>query len=286
VAVHDHGFRLYRGARTASWRHPLVIARDALAGAFTVRKTMALLVAAGLSWLVFASLVYLHHNAEALLMFELPMDRLLPIDGSFFLAFLRLQGIVAFLLLLVAGPNLIASDLRDNALPLYLGRPLSRFEYVLGKLLVLLLLGSLVTWVPGLLLLGLQGALAGPAWLGENLRLVSGVFFGSWLLVLVASLVCLALSALLRAKAAIEAAFVAFFTMLALLGQIVERLLQTRWGGLLNVPALLGTVWRALLGRPVEAELSASVAAIALAVLAALCCLVLARRVRAYEVVR
>ncbi len=41
-----------------------------------------------------------------------------------------------FIMLIVtlAGPNLISRDLRFNALPLYLSRPLTRLDYFLGKL--------------------------------------------------------------------------------------------------------------------------------------------------------
>ena len=41
-----------------------------------------------------------------------------------------------FIMLIVtlAGPNLISRDLRFNALPLYLSRPLTRYDYFLGKL--------------------------------------------------------------------------------------------------------------------------------------------------------
>jgi ABC-2 type transport system permease protein len=286
MAVHDHGFRVYTGERTPGWRRPLVIARDALASALGVRKTLVLLVAAGLSALVFAVLIYLHHNIEALLLFRIPMEELLPIDRGFFLAFLRLHGIFAALLVLVAGPNLIAADLRDNALPLYLGRPLSRLEYVLGKLSVLAILGSAVTWVPGLALVGLQAALAGPSWLWQNLPIAAGIFFGSWLIILVLALVCLALSALLRAKVAIEIAFLAFFLMLSMLGAMLQALLRASWVAYLDVPGLVGTVTRAILGHPIDGPLAPVPAAIALALLLLACVAVLARRVRAYEVVR
>ena len=55
-----------------------------------------------------------------------------------------------FILLLVtlAGPNLISLDLRYNALPLYLSRPLTRFDYFLGKLGVIAGLVAAVAVLP------------------------------------------------------------------------------------------------------------------------------------------
>ena len=46
----------------------------------------------------------------------------------------------------------MANDLRTGAILAYLSRPLTRRDYVLGKLLVPLLLNLAVTLVPGLLL--------------------------------------------------------------------------------------------------------------------------------------
>src|SRR5258707_13066390 len=52
----------------------------------------------------------------------------------------------------VNGPPLVSRDLRNNALPLYLCRPFTRTEDVLGKMSVLLILLSAITWIPQLLL--------------------------------------------------------------------------------------------------------------------------------------
>ncbi len=64
----------------------------------------------------------------------------------------------SMILILLAGPNLISQDLRYNALPLYLSRPLRRIDYLFGKLgIIVALLGmiiivpSIVAYVLGLL---------------------------------------------------------------------------------------------------------------------------------------
>jgi len=55
-----------------------------------------------------------------------------------------------FIMLVVtlAGPNLISQDLRFNALPLYLSRPLTRLDYFLGKLGMIGGLVATVTLIP------------------------------------------------------------------------------------------------------------------------------------------
>jgi ABC-2 type transport system permease protein len=57
------------------------------------------------------------------------------------------QAMPAFFVAVIVGPSLIAADLANGALPLYLGRPVDRRDYVLGKLAVLAILLSPMTWV-------------------------------------------------------------------------------------------------------------------------------------------
>ena len=56
---------------------------------------------------------------------------------------------LALFLAAFVGPGQVSPDLANNALSLYLARPFSRAEYVLGKMSVLVILLSLMTWVPG-----------------------------------------------------------------------------------------------------------------------------------------
>ena len=75
----------------------------------------------------------------------------------FYSYFLSYELSFAMILLLVVGPNLISQDLRFNALPLYLSRPLRRVDYFLGKLGVVAAFLGMVIVVPSLVayLLGL-----------------------------------------------------------------------------------------------------------------------------------
>ena len=51
-----------------------------------------------------------------------------------FRQFFDIQLFFPMILVLLVGPDLISQDLRFNAIPLYLSRPVRRFEYFLGKL--------------------------------------------------------------------------------------------------------------------------------------------------------
>ena len=121
------------------------------------------------------------------------------------------------------GPALVAPDLRNNGLPLYLSRPFSRTEYVLGKMAVLVVLMSLITWIPGLLLFLFQGYLEGAGWLGANLRIGMAIFVGSWIWILVLSLVALALSAWVKWKPVARLTLLIVFFVLAGFAKAAQR---------------------------------------------------------------
>jgi ABC-2 type transport system permease protein len=285
MAVFDQGYRVYQGALTPAAGRFLILARYALREAIKSRRTLVFLVLSGVVPLIAAIIVYLHHNVEALAILPIPIADIWPIDGIFFLRLLQVQGIAAFMLFLSAGSTLISSDLRDNALPLYLARPLSRGEYVLGKLTVLLVLGSAVTWVPLLLLFALQSSLQGFSWAVEHIRWGVALLIGSWALLIVLGLVGLAISAALRAKAAAEAAFAGFFLLTPLLGKVIDETLRTDWGVVLNFVAVFESIWRSLLGVNASNHLSAVTAWSVVVSLGLLSAWVLRRRIRAYEVV-
>ncbi len=151
MAVYDRNFGIYQGVRTPTWSRFLILPRYAYQEVFQSRLFVAFLGFCCLMPFAGLLIIYLHHNLAALSFINLPLDRLqevLPINAAFFRRGLGFQGFLCFVLALIVGPALISPDLRNNGLPLYLSRPFSRTEYVLGKLAVLALLMSAITWVP------------------------------------------------------------------------------------------------------------------------------------------
>jgi ABC-2 type transport system permease protein len=62
------------------------------------------------------------------------------------------QGFALLLLIGWVAPPMIAKDLRTKAFLLYFSRPLSKFSYILGKLMVLVVMCSVITTLPALIL--------------------------------------------------------------------------------------------------------------------------------------
>ena len=62
--------------------------------------------------------------------------------------FFQVELYCIMLLVVLVGPNLISRDLRFNALPLYFSRPITRFDYFLGKLGVIAALVAAIAVLP------------------------------------------------------------------------------------------------------------------------------------------
>jgi ABC-2 type transport system permease protein len=126
---------------------------------------------------------------------------------------------------------------------LYLARPFSRTEYVLGKMSVLILLLSAMTWIPGLLLFALQSYMEGWAWMTNNLNIAAGLSLGAWIWILILSLLALAISAWVKWKPAAAVLMFGVFFIAAGFGGAINEVLRTKWGNLFSVPHLIGEVW-------------------------------------------
>lgn len=294
MAVYKRNFQPFAGPHTdPRWRF-LVPARYALQDLLKSKLFVVFLTLCFIYPLISAVVIYVRHNAdllEALAAMGAEVDEFVPIDARFFGMFMRIQGLLAFFLVLFSGPRLVSRDLANNGLALYLCRPFSKTQYVAGKLSVLALLCSLVTWVPGLLLWGFQTGLEGSAWGFANLRSAMALVVGSWIWILVLGFLALAVSAWVKWRPV-----AGFFLLLVYFGgsffsRMVEVLFRNEWGWVLDLDYNIHRVWAELFGTTTPffflstPDLPAWPPVVALAVLTGLCLLALRRRIRAYEVI-
>jgi len=304
MAVYEHTYKQYLGKLTPEWSRFLVIPRHAFRDVFRSKLFTAFFVVCFIPLLIEAILIYLHHNVNALAILKVDVRELIPIDASFFQTFVNLQGTFAFFVTLLVGPPLVARDLRNNALPLYLCRPFSRTEYVLGKMSVLLILLSAITWVPQLLLFLFQSYLEGASWFVNNLSLASAIFIGSVVWILLLALLSQAVSALVKWRVIASAALLGIFFIPSVFGEVINQLFLTRWGKIISLGALIKNVtaglfgtfvqasghvteWDGRIGREIivnEPPLLASW--FVLFLICVICLALLSRKVKAYEVVK
>lgn len=288
MAVYDRGYRGYRGkALTPYWSRSLVLSRYALRDVFASRFFLVFFCACFIWPLMCTFYIYLQYNLKALdvVPFLREIIQSLKIDTFFFrFAFLQSQSMLAFLVAMVVGPALLSADMRNNAMPLYLSRPLNRFDYAFGKWLVLALLLSAITWVPGLALFFLQAYFAGSAWFFEHLQIALGLFLGSWVWIFLLSLFALALSAWVKWKLWARAFYLGAFVLVLIIAEIFKAWYGTWYGGLMSPFDVVNSVWSQLFAMEAEGGVPAAAAWLALFAFWGLCLGLLFRRIRAYEV--
>jgi ABC-2 type transport system permease protein len=229
--------------------------------------------------------IYLAHSASFLAKLGLPLE-LISIDNKFFLLFMSVQGVLAFLLTAFAGPGLISPDLANGSLPLYFCRPFSRAEYVLGKSSVLSILLSEITWIPGVILFVIQAGFAGTAWTWNNLWIAGSLFLSSLILIVILSLLAMALSAWVKWRIVAGALLLAVMFFGAGFAQAINAVLRIDGGYFFDLIYLVVTVWTNLFLVDNERAISAAQAWIAILGYCSVCLWLLLRKVRAYEVIR
>jgi ABC-2 type transport system permease protein len=289
MAVYKRTYRSYSGPATPAWSRFLILTRYASQGIFRSKFVTAMFALCFFYPLGCAIAIYLNHNSSVLSLVRVTAPKLFDIDGKFFLIYLGVQGTLSFFLTAFIGPGLVSPDMANGALPLYFYRPFSRTEYILGKLFVTARLLSFITWVPGLILFGIESSLSGTQWMSANLRLAAGVFFGAWIWILLISLIALALSAWVRWRIVAGALVLAVMFLGSGFGHALDVVLRgSKIGYFIDPGRLSTTVWEHMLGVETSATetLSATAAWIGLLAICGLCLLLLTRKVRPYEVVR
>ena len=179
-----------RAAVGKSWQ---VITRAGIRTVLAKRSFIALMLMAWAPFVVRAVQVYVAAN--------FPQASFLAPKAETFREFLGQQGVFVFFVTIYIGAGLIANDRRANALQVYLSKPLTRAEYVAGKLAILFLFLVGVTWLPAILLLLVQIMFAGSfTFVRDNIFLLPAITLFSLLQVLVAAMTMLALSSMSKSS--------------------------------------------------------------------------------------
>jgi len=170
---------------------------------------------------------------------------------------------------------------------------------------VLLILLSLITWIPQLLLFLLQSYLEGFTWFRTNLWLGSAIFIGSMVWILLLALISQTVSALVKWRVIASGAILGLFFIPSVFGEFINVVFLTRLGNLISIAALMRNISSGLFGTFVETTGTIRIDAFdgtvreiilnepplwiswtVLFVFCAICLAVLSRKVKAYEVVK
>src|SRR5256714_5034204 len=293
MAVYKRRYAPYSGSLTRERSWFLVLTFFAFADFFKSRFFVLLLILSLVPGLFFAAYIFIANNKAVQLLLPTGPADMFSVEARFFTLIMVVRTQAAFLLNCWVGPILIAGDLTNGALPLFLSRPFSRADYVLGKLAVMGLLLSSVTWVPSLLLFTLQAGLAKSDWIWSHMWMVVPILLCSAIWILMLSLISLAVSAWVKLRiVATGVIFISFFIP-AGLGEMFNAIMGTIWGRLLNFSYLFQIILArgfrepsSLLGTTGWNEIPVPAAWGALLFVCLLSLVILNARLRARETVR
>jgi ABC-2 type transport system permease protein len=286
MAVYKRTYHGYSGPLTPTWSRFLVLYRFSRKAMFRSRAQTSFFVLCFFFPLLCLLGIYANYHLSAFTFLAGRKEALFQVNGKFFLFYLNLQGLLAFLLTAFAGPGLVSPDLANGALPLYLCRPLSRTEYVLGKMSVLVILLSWITWIPGLVLFFVQASLSGFQWMMDYWWIFNGIVLGSLIWIVILALLSLALSAWVKWRLAAGALLLGILFFGAGFARAINAVLRTNHGYLVDVANLVAVIWHDLLRENADQPFSVAEAWIGLLAFACFCLFLIMRKVRANEVVR
>lgn len=182
MPIHDLGYRTWSGKISPGWQRSLTIAHGGIQVVRRNKWVRRVLYAAWLPTIVFAIFFFAYEKYVQVVLsdpagraagemflegmtedtpeFAIIQSGLTTTDlgegrhiiWSWLLAtFLRIpQAIMTMLVVGMIAPPLISRDIRSRAFLLYFSRPLSRYEYVLGKGLIVAAFLSFITMLPAL----------------------------------------------------------------------------------------------------------------------------------------
>jgi ABC-2 type transport system permease protein len=286
MAVYEREWRRYLGPLSSVNYRFLVMTRYALKDAFHSKLFTMFYTACFIPILIGVFLIYIRHNLALIEAMGFPEEFMEGLTITFFAKIFLAQAIPAFFLAVLIGPALVSPDLASNNLSLILSRPISRTGYVTGKLAVMFLLISPITWMGGLFMFGLNAYLEGGSWWSDNLRIVMSQLVGHFTWLAVISLLALAISAWVRYKWAARAVMLAALFAMWAFGGLVNNIVGTTWGSVIDMMSSIVFVVAKIFDPEVYTPVPVWASWCSLLVYSAFSLWLLSRKLRAHEVVK
>ena len=278
MPIHDQGYRRYAGTRSAigtAWR---VMTKAGVMSIISKRQFIALMLFAWSPFVIRAVQIYVAANFQ--------QASFLQPKGETFREFLDQQGTILFLVTVYVGAGLIANDRRANAMQLYLSKPMTRAEYIAGKLAILFLFLAFVSFAPAMLLLLVQTIFAGNfTFVANNIYLLPAITLFSLMQILLASSTMLALSSLSKSSRFVGVMYAGLYFFTTALFQALRGITGKSVYAWISPSATLEIVGDVIFRLKPRYEMAPSLAAVVIVVLIALSLWILDRKVRGVEIV-
>ena len=279
MLIHDRSYHHWDGqlksGRVSCW---IIIARAELK-ILAQRKFVRFIVAIPplIYFVVHGVLVYLvNYFPES--------TALLKIDPKFFKQFLLrdpvFPGFFVVLISVFAGTNLISKYLKYNALSIYLSKPISWIDYIIGKTSVMVILLLMITGVPCLLLFVEHSLLSNDLkFLMQNYWILGSILVYSLVVVFPLSLLIVTFSSLTTDARYAAVWFIAVLVGTPILQEIIEQVTRSRETEIISIWGNFDVLGMQLFGLASESQIWVWSVAI-LVIMMVLCLCVLRRQLR------
>ena len=196
---------------------------------------------------------------------------------------------LAFLIALFAGAGQVADDTRAGAFQFYFARPVTRDQYLVGKVMPVVVLTMFIALLPALLLSLLRLALLpSGAEVVKKLPLVGATLIIGTIESLVLAIPAVAISSLSRRRAYVQGGYAILYLLPWILGGIFVKVTRSAWPALFSVPAHLENLARFVYRQPLpegERALPVWVSAAFVSLLVAGSLALLRKRLESVEVI-
>ena len=247
MPIHDHSYRHWEGELRSHAFRWWVITREGLR--IILRRKLFLifiLAPAAISYLVHGVIIYVVTAYKG----TIPIGSL-NIDAKFFFNFFNWQTFYVAMICVFGGSGLIANDLKNNALQLYFSKSLTRRDYLVGKVAVIMVLMGFVTLVPGTLLF-IENAV-----LSEDLTFLKEEFwiFGSiviyyLILALTTGFLILGLSSATKNNRYAAISFAAILIGTPIFSQVLSEGFELKWAVFTSYWSNMEILGRQVFGLP------------------------------------
>ncbi|MCZ6600303.1 MAG: hypothetical protein O7A07_05635 [Acidobacteria bacterium] len=219
MPIYDLSYRHWDGPLHGAERRWLVIAEAGIRLLLSYKKFVFLLMLSWVPFFVQAFMLYMIMVKGASMGFE--------IGAGYFQTAFAVQMFPLILVTIYAGSGLIASDLSANALPLYFARPITRWDYILGKLAVIGFFLTLVFLLPVLLLFVFAvGVSPDLAFIKANYWLILSILGYGLMVVGMTSIFIIGLSSTSRSGRVVGVVFIAMVMFSGMIGNLLNLVLR------------------------------------------------------------
>jgi ABC-type transport system involved in multi-copper enzyme maturation permease subunit len=258
VSIRDRGYKPYEGTFTPMAQRWAVVMRHSLRMTFKQPWVIAILIISVFPALIGGVLMYIAAKMWAQVPPELAAQQGINDPGQYVFFFLvKWYGapVQAFLMAMFAGGGAIADDARQGAFQFYFARPISREQYLAGKVVPVVLTVAIVSLVPSLLLAIVRLAVARDGSDVAHQLLLIGQAVGLGGIEAVAMGVpVVALSSISKGRGYAQGAFAALFLLPYFVGGIFSAITRNPWPAILSVPAQLEAIGSKIFSIPLAPE--------------------------------